>query len=40
LLMSSTVSMSVPFTIGKLIDFFSSSNPVRIFSLYIPVLYR
>lgn len=35
LLMSSAVSMSVPFTIGKLIDFFSSSNPVRISSLYI-----
>ena len=32
LLMSSAVSMSVPFTIGKLIDFFSSSNPVRTFS--------
>ena len=34
LLVSSAVSMSVPFTIGKLIDFFSSSNPVRVF-LYI-----
>ena len=32
LLISSAVSMSVPFTIGKLIDFFSSSNPVRISS--------
>ena len=29
LLVSSAVSMSVPFTIGKLIDFFSSANPVR-----------
>lgn len=27
LMISSGVSMSVPFTIGKLIDFFSSSNP-------------
>ncbi|KAF9560984.1 hypothetical protein CPC08DRAFT_707705 [Agrocybe pediades] len=27
LLVSSAVSMSVPFTIGRLIDFFSSSNP-------------
>jgi hypothetical protein len=35
LLMSSTVSMSVPFTVGRLIDFFSSTNPVRIFSLHI-----
>ena len=32
LLMSSAVSMSVPFTIGKLIDFFSSTNPVRVIS--------
>ena len=29
LLASSAVSMSVPFTIGKLIDFFSTNNPVR-----------
>jgi hypothetical protein len=29
LLVSSTVSMSIPFTIGKLIDFFSSTTPVR-----------
>ena len=28
LFVSSAVSMSVPFTIGKLIDFFSSTNPV------------
>lgn len=35
LLISSAVSLSVPFTIGKLIDFFSSSNPVRIFALRI-----
>ena len=35
LLISSAVSMSIPFTIGKLIDFFSSSNPVRILSLHI-----
>ncbi|KAJ3771900.1 P-loop containing nucleoside triphosphate hydrolase protein [Lentinula raphanica] len=27
LLMSSAVTMSIPFTIGKLIDFFSSANP-------------
>jgi hypothetical protein len=33
LLFSSSVSMSVPFSIGKLIDFFSSSNPVRTFSI-------
>jgi hypothetical protein len=30
-LISSAVSMSVPFTVGKLIDFFSSPNPVRMF---------
>ena len=29
LLVSSSVSMSVPFTIGKLIDYFSTVNPVR-----------
>jgi len=29
LLVSSSVAMSVPFTIGKLIDYFSSENPVR-----------
>jgi len=28
LLVSSSVAMSVPFTIGKMIDFFSSANPV------------
>jgi hypothetical protein len=28
LLISSAVSMSIPMTIGKLIDFFSSTNPV------------
>lgn len=28
LLVSSSVSMSIPFTIGKLIDFFSTTNPV------------
>jgi putative ABC transport system ATP-binding protein len=32
LLISSAVSMSIPFTIGRLIDFFSSTNPVRIIS--------
>jgi hypothetical protein len=32
LLISSAVSMSIPFTIGRLIDFFSSPNPVSIFS--------
>lgn len=30
LLVSSSVSMSVPFTIGRLIDYFTSPNPVRI----------
>ena len=35
LLMSSAVSMSVPFTVGKLIDFFSSTNPVSIISWHI-----
>lgn len=30
LLVSSAVSMTIPFTVGKLIDFFSSPNPVRI----------
>lgn len=30
LFVSSSVSLSIPFTIGKLIDFFSSTNPVRI----------
>ena len=39
LLMSSTVSMSIPFTIGKLIDFFSTANPVRIFSEHILLCY-
>jgi len=33
LLTSSAVSMSVPFTIGKLIDFFSTENPVSIIFL-------
>ena len=35
LLVSSSVSMSIPFTIGKLIDFFSSSTPVRHITLRI-----
>lgn len=30
LLVSSSVSLSIPFTVGKLIDFFTSSNPVRV----------
>lgn len=30
LLVSASVSLSVPFTIGKLIDFFSTTNPVRV----------
>lgn len=30
LLVSSSVSMSVPFAIGKLIDYFSSTNPVSV----------
>ena len=34
LLVSSSVSMSVPFTIGKLIDYFSTSNPVRVYTSY------
>jgi ABC-type multidrug transport system fused ATPase/permease subunit len=29
LFVSSSVSLSVPFAVGKLIDFFSSVNPVR-----------
>ena len=29
LFISSAVSMSIPFTVGRLIDFFSSPNPVR-----------
>ena len=29
LLVSSSVSMSIPFTVGKLIDYFTSANPVR-----------
>ncbi|KZS87812.1 hypothetical protein SISNIDRAFT_460584 [Sistotremastrum niveocremeum HHB9708] len=33
LLVSSTISMSVPFTIGRLIDYFSSSNPQIVFGL-------
>ena len=33
LFVSSAVSMSVPFTIGKLIDFFSSTNPVSMSKL-------
>lgn len=32
LLVSSSVSLSIPFTIGKLIDFFASTNPVRFLS--------
>ncbi|PPQ93850.1 hypothetical protein CVT25_013559 [Psilocybe cyanescens] len=35
LLVSSTVSMSVPFTIGKLIDFFSTTNPQIPFGLSV-----
>ncbi|TFK44954.1 P-loop containing nucleoside triphosphate hydrolase protein [Crucibulum laeve] len=35
LLMSSAVSMSVPFTIGRLIDFFSSPNPQIPFGLNV-----
>jgi putative ABC transport system ATP-binding protein len=35
LLVSSSVSMSIPFTIGKLIDYFSSATPVRmIFNIH------
>lgn len=30
LFVSSAVSMSVPFTIGKLIDYFTTTNPVRV----------
>ena len=30
LLVSSAVSMSVPFTIGKLIDYFTTADPVRV----------
>ncbi|KAG6879132.1 hypothetical protein C0992_004949 [Termitomyces sp. T32_za158] len=35
LLVSSSVSMSVPFTIGKLIDFFASTNPQIPFGLSV-----
>ena len=36
LFVSSSVSLSIPFTIGKLIDFFASSDPVRIHnSIYV-----
>ncbi|KAG6861702.1 hypothetical protein C0995_013271 [Termitomyces sp. Mi166 len=35
LLISSSVSMSVPFTIGKLIDFFASTNPQIPFGLSV-----
>ena len=30
LLVSSSISMSIPFTVGRLIDFFSTSNPVSV----------
>lgn len=30
LLVSSSVSMSIPFTVGRLIDFFSTANPVSV----------
>ncbi|THH13785.1 hypothetical protein EW146_g6479 [Bondarzewia mesenterica] len=33
LLISSSVSLSIPFTVGKLIDFFTSTNPVIPFGL-------
>lgn len=36
LFMSASVSMSIPFTIGRLIDFFSSANPVRHYSCLQP----
>ena len=39
LMMSSAVSMSVPFTIGKLIDFFTSTNPVSV-THYNPITKR
>ena len=35
LLVSSSVSMSIPFTIGKLIDYFTSSNPVSAARLFM-----
>ena len=34
LFVSSAVSMSIPFTIGRLIDFFASPSPVRIRSFF------
>ncbi len=37
LLVSSTVSLSIPFTVGKLIDYFTSASPVRRLP-YPPVL--
>lgn len=39
LLISSSVSMSVPFTIGKLIDYFTSANPVSSLLKYPFVFY-
>jgi hypothetical protein len=35
LTISSSVSMTVPFTIGRLIDYFASPNPVSNFSWYL-----
>lgn len=34
LFVSSSVSMSVPFTVGKLIDYFTSTQPVRLVNFY------
>jgi hypothetical protein len=33
LFVSSAISMSIPFTVGKLLDYFASPNPVCLFSL-------
>ena len=36
LLVSSSVSMSIPFTVGKLIDYFTSANPVSFHNVIAP----
>ena len=36
LLVSSSVSMSIPFTVGKLIDYFTSANPVSFYHVIAP----
>ena len=36
LLVSSSVSMSIPFTVGKLIDYFTTANPVGFYHIILP----